>query len=65
MTQYRIKRIICQCHPETCTHWRYQVEILVDGQWVETGVREDSASYAKIKVENNHPDWELYEQEQS
>lgn len=61
MTQYRIKRTVCQCHPETCTHWRYQVEILVDGHWVETEIKEDFAHYVQMKVEYKHPDWKLYE----
>ena len=39
MTKYRIVRNDCNCHPETCCHFRYFAEVFVD-DWVYEDVGE-------------------------
>ena len=61
MVQYRIKRKDCDCHPETCGHWMYNAEILVEGEWIGIHISEDYSWLVKQRIEQNYPDWRLYE----
>ena len=61
MVQYRVKDNDCDCHPETCGHWRYNAEILIDGNWIRTHIADDYVWRIKQRVERNYPKWRLYD----
>lgn len=56
MIKYRIKYNHCHCHPETCSHFKYTAEILVD-DWIATNIRSDYASEVDRRVKAEHPTW--------
>ena len=55
--KFRIVRNDCNCHPETCCHFRYLVEIFVD-EWVKTNLKSDHENQLRKRINESHPSWE-------
>ena len=56
MTKYRIVRNDCNCHPETCCHFRYFAEVFVD-DWVKTALKADYENQLRKRINEEHPSW--------
>ena len=56
MLQSRIEKSQCNCHPETCCHFKYIAQILVD-KWVSTDMKSDYEDELHKRIKQEHPSW--------